>query len=99
MSETNILDALNNHECPDCGANKLRSGLRVDIAEHRTCAECEALSTLRRVGHMPRCSFGNNLEPRPLNGFTGIHFRFSRMIAHASRRYAKVCIYRSSNAC
>lgn len=42
MSETNILDALNNHECPDCGANKLRSRLRVDIAEHLTCAECEA---------------------------------------------------------
>lgn len=42
MSETNILDALNNHECPDRGARQLRSGLRVDIAEHPTCAECEA---------------------------------------------------------
>ena len=42
MSETDILDVLNNHECPDCGANKLRSALRVDIAEHLTCSECEA---------------------------------------------------------
>jgi hypothetical protein len=42
MSETDILEALNVGKCPDCGSNKLRSGLRVDIAEHLTCVTCEA---------------------------------------------------------
>jgi hypothetical protein len=42
MSETDILEALNGGKCPDCESNKLRSGLRVDIAEHLTCVRCEA---------------------------------------------------------
>jgi hypothetical protein len=42
MSEPDILDALNNRECPDCRSSKMRLGLRIEIAELLTCTLCDA---------------------------------------------------------
>lgn len=42
MGKVDTLDLLNKRECPDCHAEKMSSGLRIDIAELLTCVACNA---------------------------------------------------------